>query len=451
MDNGVRAVGEEFEALARLVRRVDDHAEARLGLLAEAAGVVEERRPASGAARAALADRIERWRYQLINHRSGRLTDVEAELARRIDWLMVAVRGRGPRGPRSLREALAAAPADDGAARYLDPGLPIARVEDEARTVTGQFFSAPAAGGARRTMVLYAPLYVSNHCINHCLYCGFRYPQAMTREQLDVDQAVAEAAVLGQRGFRHLLVVAGEHPHLVTVDYLGGISSALARQGYAVGIEVAPQGTLAYERLHEAGVSSVTLYQETYDEVLYARFHPKGTKAWYDWRLEGPERAAEAGIERLGLGVLLGLGDPAAELRALIAHGRYLLGRFPGVSLSFGLPRIREAPEGFSPPRPVDEEMLIRIACALRVAFPAAHLVLSTRESPALRDRLAGVCITQMSAGSSTAPGGYTTAHEASCDRQQLPVFDRRTPAEVVSHLADRGFEVRWEFEPAAR
>ena len=449
MDDRVREEWAGLDDLAGLVLQVDDHPEARLELVAEAAGILEGQRPATEVARAALADRVERWRYQLINHRSGRLSAAEAELARRVDRLSHQVRGRGPRGPRSLRDALATAQRDDEVARCLDPGMPLDALEDQARAVTARCFSTNGGGDVHRTMLMYAPLYVSNLCINHCLYCGFRYPQTMTRERLDVDQAVAEAEVLGQRGFRHVLIVAGEYPRLITVDYLAGITSALASRGFIVGIEVAPQSTLGYERLCDAGAASVTLYQETYDEELYARYHPKGTKAWYDWRLEGPERSAEGGIGRVGLGVLLGLGDPRAELRALVAHGRYLLERFPGVSLSFGLPRIREAPEGFLAPWLIDDEMLVRLACGLRLAFPTAHLVLSTRESPALRDRLAGVCITQMSAGSSTSPGGYTTPHDDECDRQQFPVCDRRSPAEVVSGLVRRGFEVRWEFEPA--
>lgn len=447
MDDRIR---EATEGVAELVMRVKDHPEVRLALLAEAADAIG---PGSAgveaAGRARLAERLERWRYQLVNHRSGRLNADETELSRRIDGLMVAVSGRAPRPPRSVRSALLEAPGSGPCLDMLDPSVPTEEVERQARDATQRRFSAGPDGRSQRTMVLYAPLYVSNHCINHCLYCGFRYPEPMPRQQLDPAAAVAEADELRRRGFRHVLVVAGEYPGLITLDYLASIVGALAEQGLDIGIEVAPQGTLGYETLRQAGVASVTLYQETYDEPTYAINHPKGTKAWFDWRLEGPERAAEAGIGRVGLGVLLGLADPRAELRALIAHGRYLLARFPDLSLSFGLPRIREAPAGFATPSPVDDDTFIRFACALRLAFPAAHLVLSTREPPALRDRLAEVCITQMSAGSSTAPGGYTDQHADCGDRQQFPVFDHRSPAEVAAYLAGHGFEVRWTFDPS--
>ncbi len=317
------------------------------------------------------------------------------------------------------------------------------QVEQVAHTVTAKHFHTPR-GNSVRPMLLYAPLYVSNHCINHCLYCGFRYPNSMERSRLDESAALAEAEVLCRHGFRHVLVVAGEYPRLITVDYLAGIVSALNDRGLDIAVEVAPQSTLDYTRLHESGAAGVTLYQETYDAEDYRTYHPRGTKAWYDWRLEGPERAALAGIRRIGLGILLGLGDPLRELDALIAHGRYLLERFPDLKLSFSLPRIHEAPEGFRPPFLVDDELFIRLYCALRTAVPNANLVLSTREPAPLRDRLARACVTQMSAGSSTAPGGYRTADRPQGGSEQFPVVDQRSPEEVAGYLASAGFEVLW-------
>src|SRR5208282_5966667 len=202
--------------------------------------------------------------------------------------------------------------------------------------------------------------------------------------------------------------------------------------------------TLGYSQLRAAGTLGVTLYQETYDPERYSIYHPKGTKAWYDWRLEGPERAAEAGIRRIGLGILLGLGDPREELGALIAHGRYLIERFPDLGLSLSLPRIHDAPAGFSALHRVDDDTFIRLYCALRLAIPCANLVLSTREPAHLRNRLARTCITQMSAGSSTAPGGYQEHDRDGASREQFPVVDQRSTEEVVRHLTDDGFRVVW-------
>jgi 2-iminoacetate synthase len=186
----------------------------------------------------------------------------------------------------------------------------------------------------------------------------------------------------------------------------------------------------------------VTLYQETYDEQLYAKYHVRGPKASYHWRLEGHDRAAEAGFMRLGLGILLGLADPSTDLLAMMRHGFYLAARFPDRTLAFSLPRIHEAPEDFHIPHPVSDDQLVRFYAVLRVVFPEAVLVLSTRESAELRNRLARICITQMSAGSSTSPGGYQGEDDGA--GEQFPVADERSPDEVADWLRREGFQVCW-------
>ena len=206
---------------------------------------------------------------------------------------------------------------------------------------------------------------------------------------MTLDEAIAEAELLRSRGHQHLLVVAGDFPKLTSTDYLSTIVRELVRRGFSVAVEVAAQSTVSYSKLVRAGAYGVTLYQETYQEELYARFHPRGPKIWFDWRLEAPERAAEAGMKRLGLGILLGLADPSHDVRCLIRHGQYLLQRFPAVKLAFSLPRIHEAPDGFKSGIVVDDETFIRLYCALRFSFPTAELLLSTREPPSLRNQLA--------------------------------------------------------------
>ncbi len=431
--------------LERLILRVNDHPDARLKLLAEVSEALEDCTSLQRDQQSQLIEKVERWRYQLLNHNAGRLTEDQRQLTERLDLLMNQLGGEPTRTPRRLRSYLETAlsgPEPRELADCLDPSRPLESVEAAAREVSESRFAH--AETRKRSMLLYAPLYLSNYCINYCLYCGFRYPNAMARDQLDVAQAVEEAESLGRHGFRHILLVAGEFPRLVTVDYLREIVAALTERGFVVSVEVAPQSTLGYYQLRRAGAVGVTLYQETYDPATYARLHPKGTKAWYDWRLEGPERAAEAGIRRVGLGVLLGLAEPRREVRALIAHARYLTERFPRLSLSLSLPRIHEAPEGFTPAHRVDGEEFIRLHAALRKAIPGANLVLSTREPASLRDRLASCCITQMSAGSSTSPGGYRQREEAGESLQQFPVVDQRTPELVLEQLRSRGFEVVW-------
>ncbi|WP_168221786.1 radical SAM protein [Aquisphaera giovannonii] len=423
----------------------------RLRLLAEVTRVLGDASAVAAGERRTLAGKVERWRYQLLNHNAGHLDEHQAELAGRLDLLARELEGVAPRPRRSFRQRLASTRDRDREERdlesCLDAARPIEDVERQAARATDLNFGSRAS--VARRILLYAPLYLSNHCINHCLYCGFRYSNPMERDHLDLPRALAESEILGRRGFRHILLVAGEHPGMVSVDYLAGMIAPLAGRGFRIGIEIAPQSTSGYRRLAEAGATSVTLYQETYDRARYAAYHPKGTKAWYDWRVEGPERAADAGLRRIGLGILLGLGGPVEELHALIAHGRYLLDRYPGLRLSLSLPRIHEAPQGFRPPHVVDNDTFIRFYCALRAAFPTANLVLSTREPAPLRDRLARACITQLSAGSSTSPGGYRGRAGDGTSRQQFPVFDPRTVDEVASHLESDGFRPIWEPDEA--
>lgn len=434
--------------LAELTEALNDHPEARRALLVEIAAAQGDEQGAER--RVTLADRVERWRYQILNHWVEHRTPDVVEMAAHLDTVTVQLRGGPSRPPRAVREALEGAVLAAELEAILDPASPLEELERKASEETARWFSGNGPSGRR--MHLYAPVYLSSHCINHCVYCGFRYPNDIPREHLDVAAALAEAEVLRARGFRDLLVVAGEFPSKVTLDYLAENITAMADRGLRISVEVAPQSTRNYALLRAAGTIGVTLYQETYDEARYALYHPKGTKAWYDWRLEGPERAAEAGIARVGLGVLLGLGEPRAELAALVAHGRYLRSRFPGLQLAFSVPRLHEAPEGFTSPFEVDDDLLRRIVCALRAAFPTSHVVLSTRERPALRDVMIGSAITQMSAGSMTSPGGYAGSGCATDTAGiQFPVSDERSAAEIAAILSRAGLEVRWEPEPSPR
>lgn len=301
----------------------------------------------------------------------------------------------------------------------------------------------------KRRMLLYAPIYLSSYCQNGCLYCGFRGAQAIERKHLTKDEALRQADLLGERGFRHLLLVAGDAPGRTTPEYFAEIAEALVDRGFVLAVEIAPMSTEGYRRLTDAGIRAITLYQETYNQDLYAEYHPIGKKSDYDWRYGAMHRAAEAGMTRLGFGVLLGLADPVEDLNAMMRHASSLSQESPNRTLAFSLPRIRQAPPGFTPPFRIDDDLFIRMYCALRLAFPEAELVLSTREPTALREKLANICITQMSAGSSTSPGGYGDEGQPSGDsatNQQFPVTDDRSVEEVVKWLRNNDFHVTWSF-----
>lgn len=430
----------------------DPHAQRYVPLAEQVDRILRGEQPASADLRGRLAVRLERWRYRLLGEFEGAVSPTLQRLANSLDLAGNRLAGRPDRPPRQTAEAVRSDRSDverfGTALEALDGGNSLVGVVERARSVTEENFSVPfeehGTAVSRRRMLLYAPLYLSSHCINYCLYCGFRYPNPIQRKHLSVEEALREAQVLIARGFRHILLVAGDYPSLTTAEYYAEIVRALAARGVAAAIEIAPQPTDHYRQLAEAGTCGVTLYQETYDEELYRYYHPRGSKRSYYWRLEAMDRAAEAGLRRLGLGILLGLADPRKDLVALMRHARYLADRFPNRTLAFSLPRIHQAPEGFVVRYPVDDETFVRAYCALRIAFPGAELVLSTREPAELRNRLASICITQMSAGSSTVPGGYEDAEAESHLGRQFPVADQRTAAEVADWLGRAGFRVCW-------
>ena len=440
-----------LDSFADWIRATDAHARHRLDVLERAERLLAEGGDAPAEQRQTLCVKLERWRYQHLNERAGNLSATDVALTEALDLAANELAGRAPRPPRSPRAALrtAAQPSRPVAetAACLDSGSRLEDLVQRAGELTQERFGPLAESGSpagrKRQMLLYAPLYLSNECVNHCPYCGFSYRLDVRRTHLTFDQAMAEAEILRGRGFRHILLVAGDFPSRTTTAYYAELIRALVARGVRPAIEVAPQSTHAYEQLVEAGACGITLYQETYDESLYRSYHRRGPKASFDWRLEGIERAAEAGIGRLGLGILLGLADPEEDFLRLVGHAAYLADRFGDRVLAFGLPRLHETPDDFQIPYQVSDDELVRLYSTLRIAFPTAELVLSTRETAALRARLARICITQMSAGSSTAPGGYGEAGGVS--GEQFPIEDQRSPAEVAAWLSDAGFQPAWD------
>lgn len=438
-------VESSLTALSEWITAVDEQATHRLPLLRRAARIVNGLDDAAHDVRLVLAEQLERWRYQDLDAMRRRPHPLGCRLAELLDLLSRRLSGRFDTPPRAARTALEntfCTPIEvRRALDCLDARVPLETVAQRAGRMTAEHFTAP--GTASRRMLLYAPLYLSSHCTNYCTYCAFRAPNVLERRHLSMDEALRQAEMLVDRGLRHILLVAGDYPRLTSTEYYVGIIRALTKRGLRVAVEIAPQSTSSYAALARAGACGVTLYQEVYDAELYAAYHAQGAKAAYDWRLEGLERAAEGGIGRLGMGILLGLGEPREELATLVRHAVYLRGRHPDCTLAFSLPRIHEAPDGFHVPHPVDDETFIRMYCGLRYAFPAAELVLSTRERPELRDRLAAICITQLSAGSSTAPGGYSE-FTSSDSHGQFPIHDTRTVDDMAAWCRQSGFTVAW-------
>ena len=315
-----------------------------------------------------------------------------------------------------------------------------------------------------KTIRLFAPLYLSNECINSCAYCGFSRENAILRVTLEIDSVVKEARHLAKEGFRNVLLVAGEHPKFVSSGYLERCVRALAPEIPGLALEVAPMETPDYARLASAGAEGLVVYQETYDRAAYAELHTAGPKRDYDWRLACPERAYAGGFRRIGVGALFGLVEWRAEACALAAHLEWLLRRCWKAQFTVSLPRLRPCAGEFQPRHPLGDREFVQLVCALRVTFPHVGIVLSTREAPALRDALLPLGITMISAGSHTEPGGYTgegrddlhltvrgrmvkadtCSHDAGAT-EQFQIADDRSPAQIATVLRERGFEPVWK------
>ncbi len=325
--------------------------------------------------------------------------------------------------------------------------------------------SALTAQNFGRTMRLFAPLYLSNECINNCRYCGFSRDNPILRVTLAVDEVIAEARHLREQGFRNTLLVAGEHPKFVSGRYLSDCVRALAPDFASISIEVGPMERDDYVPVVDAGAEGLVVYQETYDRQVYAELHTAGPKRDFDWRLECPVRGYEAGFRRIGIGALFGLARWQQEATALAAHVDYLLKRCWQAQITVSLPRLRPAAGEFRPRYSLSDRELAQLVCAMRITFPQVGIVLSTREPAALRDALVPLGVTMMSAGSHTEPGGYTrqgseNLHMTVRGRIVAPEFDGgadqiatgqfeisddRSPGEIARVLRRRGIEPVWK------
>lgn len=334
---------------------------------------------------------------------------------------------------------------------------------------------------------LFAPLYLSNECINNCKYCGFSRDNAILRVTLSVDEVRREARALAAQGFRNILLVAGEHPKFVSNGYIAECVAALHEEIPSVSLEVGPMETDEYRPMVTAGADGLVVYQETYDRAIYDDMHTAGPKKNFDWRLETPERAYTAGFHRLGIGALFGLADWRYEALSVGAHADYLLRNCWKAQVTISLPRLRPCAGEFEPLTHLSDRELVQLVCAFRLMFPDVGLVLSTREPAKLRDGLFPLGITLISAGSHTEPGGYTGAgkenihqtvrgriieagssewavgrepsradtsstqqSKATTATGQFNIADDRSPEEVAKLIQSLGYEPVWKDWDAA-
>ena len=341
-----------------------------------------------------------------------------------------------------------------------EKGGPLEALARQSQQVTRRHFG--------KTMRLFAPLYVSNECVNNCKYCGFSRDAPIFRTTLTVDQVVTEARYLHGLGFRNVLLVAGEHPKFVSDGYLQDCLDALKPFIPTLGLEVGPMEDGQYEEIVGHGAEGLVVYQETYHRETYSQLHTAGPKKNFDWRLDCPERAYAGGFRRIGIGALFGLANWKFEALALCAHLEYLYKHCWKSQFTIAFPRMRPYAGNYeyqpNPELHLPDKAFVRLITIFRLLFPQVGIVVSTRESAPLRDAIVTLGVTHMSAGAKTEPGGYTGAgsdalhltvkgrrvelgEKSGCEKatEQFQITDLRSPAEVAEMLCRKGIDPVWK------
>ncbi len=300
-------------------------------------------------------------------------------------------------------------------------------------------------------LVLFAPLYVSNHCANNCLYCGFRHDNKdMKRICLNIDEVKDETRIILEEGHKRILMLMGEHPakcsfeyFLETIDAAYAVKDSKGSSLRRVNIEIAPLSDVQFAELSHIPIGTYTCFQETYHEETYKKMHPSGKKSHYDWRLNVMDRALKNGLHDVGIGALFGLYDYRFEVLALLQHAKHLDETYRIGPHTISVPRIesaQNAPASRIVPHPTADTDFKKIVAVLRCAVPYTGIILSTRESPTMRNELFHLGISQISAGSRTSPGGYANAMINSTVQEQFSVNDTRSTGEVIRSVIEQGF-----------
>lgn len=313
------------------------------------------------------------------------------------------------------------------------------RVKDLAHDIKKQFYG--------NRIVMFAPLYLSNYCVNGCTYCPYHaINRDIPRRKLSQEEIRREVTALQDMGHKRLAIETGEDPRNNPLEYIlesiDTIYSTRHRNGAIrrVNVNIAATTVENYRRLRDAKIGTYILFQETYHKDNYERLHPKGPKSDYAYHTEAMDRAMDGGIEDIGLGVLYGLSTYLYDFIGLLMHAEHLEERFGVGPHTISVPRICSAFDiekgNFNDG--ISDELFCRIVAVLRIAVPYTGLIVSTRESPAVRAKILDLGVSQMSGGSKTTVGGYTDEPEAE-DTAQFDVSDHRTLSQVVEWLLDTG------------
>jgi 2-iminoacetate synthase len=293
-----------------------------------------------------------------------------------------------------------------------------------------------------KTIQMYAPLYLSNECQNICTYCGFSLDNKIKRKTLTEIEINLEIEALKKAGFDHVLLVTGEANYTVNIHYFLKAIGQIKKNFSTISVEVQPLSTEEYEQLHNAGVYSVLVYQETYHQEVYKKYHTKGKKSNFDFRLETPDRVGIAGVHKIGLGVLLGLEDWRTDSFFNALHLDYLQRAYWQTKYAVSFPRLRPAEGVIESKFSMTDKDLTQLICAYRLWNEDLEISMSTRENENFRNHIIPLGITSMSAGSKTNPGGYAVDPQS---LEQFEISDERSASEIATMISDKGYEPVWK------
>ncbi|MCJ8315558.1 2-iminoacetate synthase ThiH [Idiomarina sp.] len=291
------------------------------------------------------------------------------------------------------------------------------------------------------TLQLFIPLYLSNLCANDCSYCGFSMSNRLKRKTLSVTEIEQECRAIKAKGFDTILIVTGEHETKVGIEYFRQAMPIIKRYFSYVMFEVQPLSSHEYNQLRQHGLDAVMVYQETYSSLTYSQHHLKGKKRDFRWRLETPDRLGACGMDKIGLGSLIGLEDWRIDSTFTAIHLDYMRKRYWRSRYSLSFPRLRPCTGGVSDVKDMTNKQLVQLICAYRLRFPDVELSLSTREEQSLRDGLFSLGVTSVSAESKTQPGGYANENG---ELEQFSIDDERSVNEVANAIKAKGLQPVW-------
>jgi len=317
---------------------------------------------------------------------------------------------------------------DDFSALLSDAAKPlIEQMAQRAKYERERFFG--------KNVYFFTPLYISNFCENHCIYCGFNCKNQIKRAKLNNDEIEKELIEIKKSGLEEILILTGESRKMSSVEYIGEAVKLAKKYFKNIGIEVYPLNTDEYKYLHECGVDYVTVFQETYDKKVYKEKHLMGHKKIYSYRLESQERALLGGIRGVAFGSLLGLADYKKDTLATALHAYYLQKKYPHAEISISTPRLRPTvADSTINPHEVGELELLQIMCAYRIFMPFANMTISTRESALFRNNSIQIAATKISSGVSTGIGEHTKKEEKDGDNQ-FEIADKRSTEQIYNEL----------------